>query len=98
MLLRLSILCGLAPVSHLALHLLAHFLIFRLTDDVGFGSLLTGNQTAGVTIVDVTECAVSWMTSLYSFGARNFIFQNMIPLQQVTLKSRHLFPFLMTNK
>ncbi|EJT97849.1 hypothetical protein DACRYDRAFT_111369 [Dacryopinax primogenitus] len=50
------------------------------TNDVGINSLLTGNQTAGVTIVNVTECAISWMQQMYTYGARRFILQNMIPL------------------
>ncbi|KZO96203.1 carbohydrate esterase family 16 protein [Calocera viscosa TUFC12733] len=50
------------------------------TNDVGVNSLLTGNQTAGVTIVNVTECAISWMQQMYTYGARRFILQNMIPL------------------
>jgi len=55
------------------------------TNDVGFGSLLTGNQTEGVTIVDVTECVIAWAKTLYQYGARNFIFQNMIPLELTPL-------------
>lgn len=50
------------------------------TNDLGVNSLLTGNQTAGVTIVNVTECAISWMQTMYSYGARSFILQNIIPL------------------
>ncbi|KZS87607.1 GDSL lipase/acylhydrolase family protein [Sistotremastrum niveocremeum HHB9708] len=57
------------------------------TNDVGFGSLLTGNQTAGVTIVNVTECVIDWMESIYAYGGRNFVFQNMIPLQLTPLYS-----------
>jgi hypothetical protein len=56
----------------------------RAIDDVGVGSLLTGNQTAGTTIVDVAQCAIDWMTQMYTFGARNFIMQNMIPLELVS--------------
>jgi len=51
------------------------------TNDVGLGALLTENQAPGVTIVNTTQCAIEWMTTLYSYGARRFILQNMIPLQ-----------------
>jgi len=50
------------------------------TNDVGFDSLLTGNQTAGVTIVNVTRCGIEWMEQLYAYGARKFILMNMLPL------------------
>jgi len=70
----------------------AVFTLWIGTNDVGFGSLLTGNQTAGVTIVDVIDCTIDWMKSMYTFGARNFVFQNMIPLQQTPLYSPHPFP------
>ncbi|KAJ8516026.1 hypothetical protein ONZ45_g6636 [Pleurotus djamor] len=49
------------------------------TNDVGRNSLLTGKSKAS--IVDVVNCSVSWVKTLYDSGARNFIFQNMIPLQ-----------------
>lgn len=52
------------------------------TNDVGAGCLLTGNQAPGVTLVDVTACAVKSIKTLYDGGARNFIFQNMVPLQK----------------
>jgi len=55
------------------------------TNDVGFGSLLTGNQTAGTTIVDFVNCTIDWMEKVYALGGRNFIFQNMIPLQHTPL-------------
>ncbi|EJT98012.1 hypothetical protein DACRYDRAFT_127575 [Dacryopinax primogenitus] len=57
------------------------------TNDVGEGSLLTGNQTFGTTIVNVTQCAIEWMSLLYSYGARRFLLQNMIPLQLVPMYS-----------
>ena len=47
------------------------------TNDVGVGTLLTGQQTPGVTIVDTVACAVNWVKVLYASGARNFIFQNV---------------------
>lgn len=48
------------------------------TNDVGDSTLLTGQQTRGVTIVQVTQCAVNWVKTLYDSGARNFVFQNVI--------------------
>ena len=47
------------------------------TNDVGVGTLLTGQQTPGVTLVDTVSCAVDWVSTLYKSGARNFIFQNV---------------------
>ncbi|KAH8823572.1 GDSL lipase/acylhydrolase [Flagelloscypha sp. PMI_526] len=49
------------------------------TNDVGIYSLITGDAKAS--IVEVSECMVSWVKNLYEHGARNFLFQNMIPLQ-----------------
>ena len=47
------------------------------TNDVGVNSLIVGEGTPGVTLVDVTECAVNWVKVLYENGARNFLFQNV---------------------
>ena len=47
------------------------------TNDLGRAALLTGNQEQGVSLVDVIGCAVSWVSSLYKSGARNFLFQNV---------------------
>ena len=47
------------------------------TNDVGSNALLTGNQPAGVTLVDTVSCAINWITTLYKNGARNFLFQNV---------------------
>ncbi|KAJ8496341.1 hypothetical protein ONZ45_g12489 [Pleurotus djamor] len=49
------------------------------TNDVGRGGLLGGHGQAS--IVDIVNCSVNWVKTLYDSGARNFIFQNMIPLQ-----------------
>ncbi|KAJ3485850.1 hypothetical protein NLI96_g4673 [Meripilus lineatus] len=62
------------------------------TNDVGGGGLLTGHQAPGVTIVDTVSCAVNWVKTLYASGARNFLFQNMIPLQHVPLYSADSYP------
>ncbi|KAF8896578.1 GDSL lipase/esterase [Infundibulicybe gibba] len=60
------------------------------TNDLGVSALLTGSDTAS--LVDVTECMVNWVKALYASGARNFLFQNMIPLQLVTLYSANSYP------
>ncbi|KAI0648790.1 hypothetical protein C8Q79DRAFT_903066 [Trametes meyenii] len=57
------------------------------TNDVGRNALLTGGQAPGVSIVDTVTCAVNWVKVLYESGARNFIFQNMIPLEHTPLYS-----------
>ncbi|KAI0770406.1 GDSL lipase/esterase [Fomes fomentarius] len=62
------------------------------TNDVGVSALLTGSQTPGVTIVDTVACAVNWVKVLYASGARNFIFQNMIPLEFVPLYAADSYP------
>ncbi|KAJ7595520.1 GDSL lipase/acylhydrolase [Mycena floridula] len=55
------------------------------TNDVGANALLTGSDNASV--VDVETCMVNWVKTLYDSGARNFLFQNMIPLQHVPMYS-----------
>lgn len=45
------------------------------TNDVGLDSLLTGMNSAS--IVDVAECMVNWVRTLYEDGARNFLLQNV---------------------
>ncbi|KZO96195.1 carbohydrate esterase family 16 protein [Calocera viscosa TUFC12733] len=65
----------------------AVYVLWIGTNDVGAGGLLTGNQTQGTTIVNVTECGVEWMRQLYAYGARRFILMNMIPLWLTPLYS-----------
>ncbi|KAF9267360.1 carbohydrate esterase family 16 protein [Marasmius fiardii PR-910] len=60
------------------------------TNDVGANSLITGQPKAS--IVDVADCMVNWVKVLYDNGARNFIFQNMIPLQRVPMYSPDAYP------
>ncbi|KZT69467.1 carbohydrate esterase family 16 protein [Daedalea quercina L-15889] len=62
------------------------------TNDVGVGELITGQQTPGVTLVDTVSCAVDWVKVLYMSGARNFIVQNMLPLQLTILYSAYSYP------
>ncbi|EJD06124.1 GDSL lipase/acylhydrolase [Fomitiporia mediterranea MF3/22] len=58
------------------------------TNDVGRAALLTGDQEPGVTLVDTVSCATRWVKILYESGARNFLFQNMIPLEKTVLYSK----------
>ncbi|KAM5533673.1 hypothetical protein V8D89_012640 [Ganoderma adspersum] len=67
------------------------------TNDVGADALLTGGQTPGVTLVDTVTCAVDWVRALYDGGARNFVFQNMIPLETVPLYAPDSYPNLYWN-
>ncbi|KAL0580634.1 RuvB ATP-dependent DNA helicase pontin [Marasmius crinis-equi] len=60
------------------------------TNDVGANALITGQPNAS--IVDVAACMVNWVKVLYDSGARNFIFQNMIPLEQVPVYSPGAYP------
>jgi len=62
------------------------------TNDNGVGELITGQQTPGVTLVDTVSCAVEWVNVLYTSGARNFLFQNMLPLQDTILYSANSYP------
>lgn len=62
------------------------------TNDVGANAILTGHQAPGVTVVDTTACAVNWVKTLYQTGARNFLFQNMIPLQHTPMYSPNAYP------
>jgi len=60
------------------------------TNDLGVNSLVSGGNKAS--IVDVTTCMVNWVKVLYESGARNFLFQNMIPLQNVPLYAPNSYP------
>ncbi|KAF9450392.1 carbohydrate esterase family 16 protein [Macrolepiota fuliginosa MF-IS2] len=60
------------------------------TNDVGVSSLLTGGNSAS--IVDVAGCMVNWVQVMYNNGARNFLFQNMIPLETIPLYSPNSWP------
>ncbi|KIJ32821.1 carbohydrate esterase family 16 protein [Sphaerobolus stellatus SS14] len=62
------------------------------TNDLGVGELITGQANPGVTVVDTTTCAVNWVDRLYKTGARNFLFQNMIPLDKVPLYQADSYP------
>ncbi|KDR73974.1 hypothetical protein GALMADRAFT_227695 [Galerina marginata CBS 339.88] len=60
------------------------------TNDVGSNALLTGSDKAS--LVDVTTCMINWVKVLYASGARNFLFQNMLPLDKVPLYSPNSYP------
>ncbi|KAF7306309.1 Carbohydrate esterase family 16 protein [Mycena indigotica] len=62
------------------------------TNDLGVSALLTGGAAPKVSLVDVTECQLNWVKTLYEHGARNFIFQNMIPLQLTILYNVNSYP------
>ncbi|KAG8854803.1 hypothetical protein FRB96_007332 [Tulasnella sp. 330] len=78
------------------------FSIWIGTNDLGHGGILTDEHVPGVTLVNITDCAVEAVQRLYDAGGRNFIFQNVAPLQyapQYALPSRggvsglnHYFP------
>jgi len=61
------------------------------TNDLGVSALLTGSDP-GVTLVEVMDCHVNWVKTLYESGARNFIFQNMIPLELTILYAADSYP------
>ncbi|KAJ7083595.1 GDSL lipase/esterase [Mycena belliarum] len=78
-----------------SLHLPAENTIYTLwigTNDLGVSALLTGDPGPAVSLVDVTECMVNWVKVLYASGARNFIFQNMIPLELTILYAADSYP------
>ncbi|KAK0505638.1 carbohydrate esterase family 16 protein [Armillaria luteobubalina] len=60
------------------------------TNDVGVYSLVTGSN--GASIVDVVGCMVDWVRVLYKDGARNFLVQNMVPLNEVILYAPDSYP------
>ncbi|KAJ4480570.1 GDSL lipase/esterase [Lentinula edodes] len=62
------------------------------TNDVGSSALLTGHGAPGVSLVDTVSCAVNWVKTMYVSGARNFLFQNMAPLQNTVLYSANSYP------
>ncbi|KAF9061432.1 GDSL lipase/acylhydrolase [Rhodocollybia butyracea] len=55
------------------------------TNDLGESALLTGDAVGF--LPNVTNCMVDWVKVLYENGARNFVFQNMIPLELTILYS-----------
>ncbi|TCD62320.1 hypothetical protein EIP91_007060 [Steccherinum ochraceum] len=68
------------------------FTLWIGTNDVGAGALITGNGVNGATIVDTVSCAINFVKTMYKSGFRNFLFQNMIPLQKTILYSADSYP------
>lgn len=69
-----------AEVANGSIHISADDTLYTLwigTNDLGPNTLLTGGQNPGVTVLDVTSCAVGWVNTLYQHGARNFLLQNV---------------------
>ncbi|KAF8839794.1 carbohydrate esterase family 16 protein [Paxillus ammoniavirescens] len=62
------------------------------TNDLGANALLTGSDAPDVSIVEVRQCAVDVLKILYENGARNFIMQNMLPLDLTILYSNYSYP------
>ncbi|KAK0456021.1 GDSL lipase/esterase [Armillaria borealis] len=60
------------------------------TNDLGRYSIITGSNDAS--IVDVARCMVDWVKVLYQNGARNFLVQNMIPLNSTILYAPKSYP------
>ncbi|KAF9450383.1 carbohydrate esterase family 16 protein [Macrolepiota fuliginosa MF-IS2] len=60
------------------------------TNDIGMSSLLTGDNDAS--IVDVAGCLVNWVQVMYDNGARNFLFQNIVPLEKTPVYSSGSWP------
>ncbi|KAF5329615.1 hypothetical protein D9619_009247 [Psilocybe cf. subviscida] len=85
---------GANPTTHAPGKLNASQTLYTLwlgTNDVGANALLTGSD-GKVNLVDVMQCMVNWVKVLYESGARNFLFQNMIPLELTVLYSPNSYP------
>ncbi|KAH7923372.1 carbohydrate esterase family 16 protein [Leucogyrophana mollusca] len=62
------------------------------TNDLGANALITGSDAPDVSLVQVRQCAIDVVKVLYASGARNFIMQNIIPLELTILYSNYSFP------
>ncbi|KAH7924946.1 carbohydrate esterase family 16 protein [Leucogyrophana mollusca] len=62
------------------------------TNDLGANALITGSDASDVSIVPVRQCAVDVVKVLYAGGARNFIMQNILPLDLTVLYSADSYP------
>ncbi|KAI9567857.1 carbohydrate esterase family 16 protein [Boletus coccyginus] len=58
------------------------------TNDLGVNALLTGSDAPDVSIVPVRQCVIDALKWLYESGARNFIMQNIIPLDLTILYAK----------
>ncbi|THU78975.1 carbohydrate esterase family 16 protein [Dendrothele bispora CBS 962.96] len=68
------------------------FTVWIGTNDLGVLGLLIGNNMPGKSLVDTSACAVGLIKTLYENGARNFLFQQVIPLQLVPIYTSHSYP------
>ncbi|KAK7443477.1 hypothetical protein VKT23_015651 [Stygiomarasmius scandens] len=68
------------------------FTLWIGTNDLGQIGLLTGQNAPGMSLIDTTACAVNWIKTLYDSGARNFLFQHVIPLQLVPIYTPESYP------
>ncbi|KAG2754216.1 carbohydrate esterase family 16 protein [Suillus brevipes Sb2] len=62
------------------------------TNDLGANALLTGSDAPDTSIVQVRQCTVDVLKMLYESGARNFIMQNILPLDLTILYSNYSYP------
>lgn len=62
------------------------------TNDLGVNALLTGSDAPATSIVEVRQCAIEVLKTLYESGARNFIMQNILPLDLTILYSNYSYP------
>ncbi|KAL1758999.1 hypothetical protein FB107DRAFT_180398, partial [Schizophyllum commune] len=67
------------------------------TNDIGAWGLLQGHGIGGATMVDTVQCAVDWVKRMYEGGARNFLWQNMIPLELTPMYSANAYPNKLTT-
>ncbi|KAL1702110.1 hypothetical protein EV121DRAFT_210742 [Schizophyllum commune] len=76
-------------------HVTPHNTLYTLwigTNDIGAWGLLQGHGIGGATVVDTVQCAVDWVKRMYEGGARNFLWQNMIPLELTPMYSANAYP------
>jgi hypothetical protein len=45
-----------------------------------------------VSIVNVSQCAADVVRTLYAHGARKFLFQNMLPLDEAPMYAANAYP------
>ncbi|KAG2130906.1 carbohydrate esterase family 16 protein [Suillus clintonianus] len=62
------------------------------TNDLGANALITGSNAPSTSIVQVRQCAIDVLKTLYESGARNFIMQNILPLDLTILYSNYSYP------
>ncbi|KZV77123.1 carbohydrate esterase family 16 protein [Peniophora sp. CONT] len=63
------------------------------TNDLGPNTLLTGVEVEpNATIASVTSCTIDWAKELYDTGARNFLYQNIIPLERLPIYAVDSYP------